>query len=280
MIAFGLFISSKLIKKNILSDDFTTLCVLFFLLNPLTYRVLGGDDKAAYFLMPLICIYAYQYSNALTASLMGIFAGWAGIGAAAVPLLLGLPNTPPRRRIILLLAASSIFVLLLFSDGLDGLDAINNRAERELETPFWFSIWRWLPSSVWPIARYPVIGLFILAVLFLFAKRKISFPVALVVSICTYLLFSNNTVPTRIMFFTPLLMVCFDNHAARLRYIVFAYFSIIITYAFIKLPGEYSELLIKILGVGLCNAIMVIPILYVFVNAVRESHYERAPGRE
>ena len=75
-------------------------------------------------------------------------------------------------------------------------------------------------------------------------------------------------------------MLCFDNHAARLRFIDFAYFSIVITYAITKFPGGDSELLMRTLGVGLCNAIMVIPIFNVFVNAIRGPRYERAPGRE
>jgi len=254
---------------GLIPREFTAATALFLLANPLTYRVLGGDDKGAFFFMPLVCIYAFHFGALPAAVAIGVFAGWTGMGAAAIPLLLGLPGTTLRRRLTLAAVAAGIMALMLAVDGAEGLVALTNRAARELEPPFWFSIWRWFPAEAWPAARAPVIAAFIFAVTALLRVRRISFNLAFVLAVSVYLLFSNNTVPTRIMFFAPLLMICFQSEAGRLRYMTFAFVAIIAAYALIKAPDAWRELLMGSAGVAICNAVMAIPIAVVLLRVLR-----------
>lgn len=268
LLSLALALAWRMSNAGILPSEFPAATAVFLLANPITFRVVGGDDKGAFLLMPLACIYAFNFGAVPAAVAIGVFAGWTGFGAATIPLLLGLPGTALRRRLELVAIATGVMVLLLAAEGSDGLVSLANRAERELLPPFWYSIGRWFPAEVWPTARVPIIAVFLLVIMALLQVKRIAFSQAFVLAASVYLLFSNNTVPTRFMFFAPLLMICFQSKVGRLRYIALTYLAIIAAYALVYAPIEWRDLLIGSAGVAICNGVLLIPISITLLRAL------------
>lgn len=279
MLLAGLLLLGRLARLQAIPEASFAAILAYFTLHPLVHRTLAGDDKALYFTLPVLCLVAARRSPLAASASVGLYAGWLGLGAAAIPVLPGLARGHTRRAIALMALATAVAAILTLADGADGLAAIANRLEREGMEPFAYSIWRLLPDPLWPAARLPVTLAFVAAFALLHWKGRISFDQAFVTAASAYLLLSNNTVPTRLLLFCPVLILCFRSSPARIGYLAFTFVALPAVHLVTRARNAGFEDPTVVLAASLlCNLPLLIPLLTVVSRAVRAPAPPRAPA--
>jgi hypothetical protein len=270
ILGLGLVITSRLAAKGLLSDLCFKAIILYFLLSPLVWRMMSGDDKTYLFTLPMLIVFVFETRNLpLSSVCVGLYAGWTGAGAAVLPLILGLNKASWNRRILWFGVAVVIFLACFAVDGRDGIDAIKYRQLREAHEPFWYSIWRILPFGDVRSVRAATTAIYVLIVGWLALKERMPRRVAIIVASSAYLLFSNNTDHTRLLFFIPTLVFCFQKTATQ---VIFLAISSALFLVIHKVGGVQAGDRIGILTVVLlCNAPLLWAIGAAIIRAIAAS---------
>ena len=184
-----------------------------------TYVTAPGEDKTAYWWLPVLALLVMTTSVWAGAVLLGLLAGWSGLAPLAVTLAAARGSLTLSRRLALLMISGIAAVSALLAAGDTTVTLLRNRAIRESSEGFWFSIWQFAGPLDEPWARTLFALVLSLAVLVSFTRRIITLPGALVVMMAVTLLASSSTVPTRIVMVLPLGVFVFSSVRSQLVYL-------------------------------------------------------------
>ena len=184
-----------------------------------TYVTVPGEDKTAYWWLPVLALLAMTTSAWAGAVLLGLLAGWSGLAPLAVTLAAARGSLMLSRRFALLMISGMAAASALFAAGGMTETLLRNRAIRESSEGSWFSIWQFAGPLDEPWARTLFALVFSLAVLISFTRCVITLPAALVVMMAVTLLASSSTVPTRIVMVLPLGVFVFSSGRSQLAYL-------------------------------------------------------------
>lgn len=235
---------------------------IYFALNPLALRMLASDDKANLFFLPLLCITALISYPRLSGVFTGLFAGWSGLGVPALLVPFMAVHGKILIRFVVTTSGILLCIALFFAEGKESLYFFANRSAREVRDPFWFSIWRLFPDAIWlPLRQFSTIGLLGGIYLLLWLKRIK--PWEAFICLCsTYLLFSNNTVPTRVLFFVPICALLVEDNKIRMSYLFCSGFLLTFFHFFEKHLKILNELTpVTYASIFAVNIPMAFPIL-------------------
>jgi hypothetical protein len=246
--------------------------VVFFVANPLVWRFLLSEDKANFFALPILCILALETFGFIAfAGAIGLFAGWLGIGLAALPLLAADRAQPLRGRALALVVAGAITAACFVVEGRDILVAIANRVTREGLDPIWYSVWQFIPGGGNAMLRKIVTVAFILCFPPLVWSGRLPLVPAFVAASTAYLLFSNTATVDRVMFYAPALIFCFAGTRARIAYLagtagVLTFAAVGYTLASRHFAGHMPAALLAVFVLA-CNLPIVVPVIQVMRQA-------------
>jgi hypothetical protein len=184
------------------------------------------DDKALMFTLPVVAlIVSSRWWRPITT---GVTAAWAGIGILTLSLL-GRRDVPPVKREMSTtfgihyfdLRAVAIglvaFGAVTFAAGSQSVVLLQNRALRESQPPFAFSVWRLFGSYYVPV-RLGILALIGVALLIVAYRYVATYSEVFVALTALLLLASTNTVPGRVVAFLPLGVLVFRSSVSRWRY--------------------------------------------------------------
>ena len=270
MLAIGLLCMLGLVRRGRVAPIELLAVIVFFTANPPLVVMLLADDKTMFFTLPMAAILVYETFGLVALGVMiGLFAGWAGLGVGAIPLPLAARDKATKQRLVAFALAVLVTILTFSVEGRDLMGSLANRAARENGLPQWYSIWRLLPGGDNPLLREAVSAAYILLILSLTWLRRIPLIPAFVAVSATYVLWSSSTAPQRVMFFVPVLMLCFATTRTRLAYLVASAAFMFLNYLlFLHLGLHHEEPTpLALLSVLVCNLPLLIPIASVLWRA-------------
>lgn len=274
-------------RRGWLDQEHLAALITLVAFNPGLFMLLvqPADDKILYLSLPLAALWLASIRPAAGYAALGVYGGWSGAGVLVGPVVIlndVLRNigrhasvreiAKGAMRFIPWILGLTVALLPYFPRS---LRLAFNRIDREQQQPFWFSIWHVVGDANYrPWLRATVVALWLTLIFVLSVRRRLDIFGGVALVATTYMLFSNNTVSSRILTTAILFIPALRGRQVRF----FALFMLVYTqaawlvsrypYRFLK-HNDVDGYVIDSIEALIVNSPLLVGIALVLVNAWR-----------